>query len=441
VEFGKHIGKGLWAFADKALPVVYGLGLVFLVIRVLPEKEYGAFLVVQAIFLFVSALGYAFALQPLTKYAAETDDNGPYLVSSLTMIALFYALVSLVVLTFKGMLITLLDPAGRSNLTVLLNYLPLLLLTAMYRSFAISLLQASYQVKEIFWIDAVYFLGTPMLIYVAQMIDRFSTAEDLVVVSAISQAGSTILAFFLTRKPMSVKLSARREAYSKMWHFGKFSLLSSVGSALFSQLDILFLSSFAGVVQVAIYGAAKVFSRIFDVFNQVIQVFVLPATSRFDSRGDVASMQVLIEKTIWFSTLALVPVWLLFVFGADFMVSFFYKDRYIEASHPLRILGFLALTTPWSGVLSTVLVGMGKVKQGLYLSWLFILASVLFYFLLIPTLGVVGAALASVMGSFVLSLSVAVYVNRFIPLRVRSIIGRTRDVTNFVHRRFADRNV
>ena len=39
MEFGKHIGKGLWAFADKALPAVYALGFIFLVVRVLPEKE------------------------------------------------------------------------------------------------------------------------------------------------------------------------------------------------------------------------------------------------------------------------------------------------------------------------------------------------------------------------------------------------------------------
>lgn len=39
MEFGKHIGKGLWGFADKSLAVVYGLGFIFLVIRVIPEKE------------------------------------------------------------------------------------------------------------------------------------------------------------------------------------------------------------------------------------------------------------------------------------------------------------------------------------------------------------------------------------------------------------------
>ena len=31
MEFGKHIGTGLWGLADKALPVLYGLGFVVLV--------------------------------------------------------------------------------------------------------------------------------------------------------------------------------------------------------------------------------------------------------------------------------------------------------------------------------------------------------------------------------------------------------------------------
>ena len=49
MRFGRHIGRGLWAFADKALPAVYGIGFILLVIRVLPEREYGAFVVVHTV--------------------------------------------------------------------------------------------------------------------------------------------------------------------------------------------------------------------------------------------------------------------------------------------------------------------------------------------------------------------------------------------------------
>ena len=50
MEFGRHIGKGIWAFADKSLPALYGVGFIFLVVRVLPEEEYGAFAIIQSIY-------------------------------------------------------------------------------------------------------------------------------------------------------------------------------------------------------------------------------------------------------------------------------------------------------------------------------------------------------------------------------------------------------
>ena len=62
MEFGKHIGKSLWGVADKALPVVYGFGYVILVIRVLPEEEFGNFVLLQEIFLILSGLATAVAL-------------------------------------------------------------------------------------------------------------------------------------------------------------------------------------------------------------------------------------------------------------------------------------------------------------------------------------------------------------------------------------------
>ncbi|MBU1298071.1 MAG: hypothetical protein KKG06_02475, partial [Bacteroidetes bacterium] len=76
MEFGKHIGKGLWGFADKMLAVIYGLGFIFLVIRVLPEHEYGSFVIIQAIFILITAVGTSFALQPLIKFASETENYG-----------------------------------------------------------------------------------------------------------------------------------------------------------------------------------------------------------------------------------------------------------------------------------------------------------------------------------------------------------------------------
>ena len=97
MEFSKHIGKGIWAFADKALPAIYGLGFIFLVVRVLPAKEFGAFVLIQTIFTLTMALGYAFAFQPLTKFAAENENNQEYVATSIFFGLSFFIAASILI--------------------------------------------------------------------------------------------------------------------------------------------------------------------------------------------------------------------------------------------------------------------------------------------------------------------------------------------------------
>src|SRR5438045_379386 len=122
MEFGKHFGKGVWAFSDKALPAIYGIGFIFLVVRVLPEQEFGAYGVVWATFTFVTSLGYSLAFQPFVKFAAEREDAGTYVIASLTIGIVYFAVASLLLVSLKGFLVPLLDKTHQSNLDVLFDY-------------------------------------------------------------------------------------------------------------------------------------------------------------------------------------------------------------------------------------------------------------------------------------------------------------------------------
>lgn len=439
MEFGKHIGKGLWAFADKTLPVIYGIGFVFLVIRVLPESEYGAFVVIQAIFTLFTSIGTAFAIQPLIKFASETEDYGSIFSVSFAFYLAFLLIASALIITVQKPLALLLEPSHAAQLQDLMWLVPLLFLSSCFKSLALGILQTRFHVQKIFWIDATFFLGCIVGFYFVGRIKMLGSAKELILITAVMHLLSSIVAFVVSKNLLQLKHRPSRETFSKVWHFGKFSFASSVSFAVFAQLDVFLLSSLAGVVHVAVYSAAKIFTRVFDVFNQVVQLFVIPATARLNARGEATSLQVMTEKSIWFSTLVLLPLLALFLFGSDLLISFFYKGRYAEAVLPLRILSLLALTTPWHSVLSSILVGMGKVREGLHIGWLFIAASVVLYFLLIPRLGAVGAATATVAGSIVLSVSIGLFVNKFIPIHIGRVIGRTSDITNFVRQQIAER--
>ncbi len=432
MQFGRHIGKGLWAFADKALPAFYGIGFILLVIRVLPEGEYGAFVVVQSLYMIIAALGGALALQPLTKFGAETKENGAYIVAGLGMITAFFAAASL--LTFVGgpLLLSLVSPHDDGKVASLLRYMPLLLFSGLYRTFAVSLLQTTYAVARIFWIDAVYFLGTLGLIAGMGALGRFTSASDLVVLIIAGQTASTLLALVLSRREMSVRLTFSRQALAAMWHFGKYTFGGSSVYSVFSQMDIFFISSFVGVAGVAVYSASKIFTRIFDMLAQVAQMFLIPFSSKAYKEGAIEKMRITAEKAICFSTLLLLPVFLAMVFLPGPMMHLLYKGKYDHGAIIVQIFGFLALVNPWNVVLSNYIVGIGKARETFYYALLFLALAGLSMYFLTSWFGVAGAALGYV-GSFAaISLLFFLFIQRFFRLTLASVAGRVADFWMFV---------
>jgi O-antigen/teichoic acid export membrane protein len=432
VEFGKHIGKGLWAFADKALPAIYGVGFIFLVIRVLPEKEYGAFVIIQTIFTFATALGYALAFQPLTKFAAESEDNGSYIFASLILTTTFYALVCLIIFLFKNTIVLFLDSTGQGNLSILTNYLPLLFFTSLYRGFAVSLLQATYEVRKIFWIDAVYFLGTLVLLYTAQTFHRSWTAEAVITSMIMAQAGSTVLALFLTRKEMSVKLEWKVEALSQMWNYGKYTFGGNSIYVLFSQMDVVFVSSVTGVLGVAVYNAAKILTRVFDMLGQVLQMFLIPFSSKTYKDNDIDTLRVTAEKSVCFTTLLVIPIFLIMFFFPEQALHILYKGKYDHGASLVRVFSVLALVVPLNAVLASYIIGIGKVKQAFYYSLGFIALAFIGFLILTPMLGGLGASIAFVTSFLIITIVLFKYIQHLVPFRLIDVVKRTRDAWTFV---------
>ena len=432
MEFGKHLEKGLWGFADKGLAAVYGLGFVFLVVRVMPEAEYGAFVTVQAIFLLATALGTAFALQPLTKFAAESEHYGPYVVASLLLSVVYYLVVSILLLSLKEVLASLLDPRGHANLKWLLNYIPILFAVALYRAFAISLLQASYQVQKIFWIDALYFLGTILLIYISAQLHHFSTAEDILLLSVIGLSASSLLAFLLTYRSLAHKLSYEREAFSKIWHFGRYTFGGNAMYAMFSQMDVFFVSSVAGIAAVAVYNAAKILTRSLDLVSQVLQMFLIPFSSRAYAQQDIEKLTIAAEKSVCFSTILLFPVFVIMFFFPEQLLHLLYGGKYDHGASILRVLSFLALIAPWNGVATNYLIGMGKVKEGFYFGLALVGLALTGYAVLTPKWEGLGTSLGLLFAFLITTIFLVRYLQRFVPLKVMNTLKRTGDVWRFI---------
>ena len=433
MELGKHLGKGIWGLADKGLPVLYGVAFVVLVIRVLPEEEFGNFVLVQEIFLIISGLAQGFALQPLLKFAAEeSTDNRGIVNAGFMLNGAFTLLCAVLIVVVRNPLSALLNS---SELAPLLLYVPGMLVASVMRNFTLVLLQTRFRIKEIFWIDAVHFLGAPLLVYGLSKLHAFDTALDLIVINIVSLSASSLLGAWLSRSMLTLQLRTNASDVRRLWDYGKYSLGGIVSFLFSTKSDSFILSAFTGPIQVAIYNSVKVFIRAYDMVTQVLQMFVFPAVSRLSSRGEFAPLKVMIEKATLFSTMGMLPVFIMFVGLSSPLVHIVYEGRYVEAIPMLQWFAILSFVVPITAIGTSVLLGLGRAKLAFMISVESFVASVVLYLACIPFLGAFGATLGYILSSLVLAWLTTYQMNKFVPMTSREVFGRTHDIVQFLKSR------
>ncbi|MFI5251986.1 MAG: lipopolysaccharide biosynthesis protein [Bacteroidota bacterium] len=432
MEFGRHIGKGVWAFADKLLPVIWGICNIFLVQRVLPISEYAGLAVTLQIFLVVTMLNTSLAFQPLIKFVAEGEDSGKYISASLVISSLFFIMSGGVLVIFKSFFLHLLDRTGQGNLGQLFNFLPLMFFMAWFRNFAVSLLQAKYRVQRIFWIDSAYYIGVPLLILLAQYFGRYSVARDVILINISGLAASTLVAIPLTYNDMRFGIKFDKAPFIQMYNFGKFTFWGSAMYTFFGQADVFFVSSYAGILAVAPYSIAKTFTRVFDMMTQVIQMFLVPFSSKASTQKNRTQLSAVAEKTVCFSTLLFLPIFIILFFFPQPMLHLLYRGKFDNAAPLLRILSLLSFIAPWNAVVGSYFVGTGRVKEG-FISGIFLMGiSLILYVILTPLFGAKGTAAGLVSAFFIVTVGLVRYQQRIAPLRLGAVIKRVSDINGFM---------
>ena len=220
-----------------------------------------------------------------------------------------------------------------------------------------------------------------------------------------------------------------------MWEYGKYALGGNASFLVYSRADTFILSAFTGPAQVAVYNSAKIFTRIFDMATQIIQMFILPGVSLLASRGERATLKVVVEKSTLFSAVGMVPVMLGMVLFAGPMIGIIYGGRYPEAVLILQIFGLMSIAVPAFAIGSNVLMGLGEARASFVLGVQMLVVSLAAYFIIIPWLGTTGAAVAVVVASYIMAWIALARVRDFVPFTVREVLARRHDIRAFVLRR------
>ncbi len=172
------------------------------------------------------------------------------------------------------------------------------------------------------------------------------------------------------------------------------SLISGVG-VLKSQTDILMLGWLLPSEQVGIYRAAVSVAGLVAFGLQAVNMVVAPYFAKFHAEGDRVRLQKLVTRTGWLMLALAVPVVMVLLVSGGAVLALLFGPVYREGSVALAIMAAGQLVNVATGSVGVLLNMTGHEKDILRGSILSAVLNVVLNLVLIPRLGVSGAAVAS----------------------------------------------
>lgn len=190
-------------------------------------------------------------------------------------------------------------------------------------------------------------------------------------------------------------------AYRDMLKYSLPLLGGLVFAGLATRSDVLFLGYWVPIDQVGIYSAAFQTAAVMAVVLGTLESIATPFLSESISRNDQVQIRSLSTTVLRWTVMTTLPVCVgMAVFANEIMMLF--GERFESGSVCLIILAIGQFANSATGCSNGMLLWAGRSKLVMWNSFIVSVAQIALYVLLIPLLGIIGAAVA-VSGSLLLS--------------------------------------
>ncbi|MCB1060613.1 MAG: oligosaccharide flippase family protein [Calditrichaeota bacterium] len=371
--------RAVWALAIKGLPALYGLGVIFVLLRALPVEEYGSYGVAWA-FLNVAAMCTR-GLWALTLVQRWASGAGERVLGTIVGLSLITTLIGIAV----GAL--LMPALGLSPMETALTCLALLILVP--RDLAIALGQAESKLRRVFIIEACYFFGSLVGFIVLARFGLLVDAETALMVNTGAIVISSLAGVF--RYPLVLRPSFESHGYRDVASFGKWTGILAIGDIYFQQGDLLVLSAVQSPAQLAPYIAAKTFLRLFALVSQAMNFLLYPMAARLAAEGDLPKLASKLKIALAGVWAVGIPAALALWFYSDPVIPAMLGHKYTEAIPFVIALLPAALLEPMFSTGANILVGLGQPRRAIPLIVTVVLLNAAANIVVVSQMGLEGA--------------------------------------------------
>lgn len=374
--------------------------LVFLASFLLSKYEFGIFNIFISIYFFSRLFSENSLNLPFIKFAADGEHEPSLVNFQIILLKILYVLlVSSVILLCSDFIV---EYSGLERKSLLL-LLPFMLLSLTFYMFVGQILIAQLRMRLLFFYELLNCLVFAFLLGVFFFFAGSFSTERLVVVFSAAMAGSALIGAVVFRRFIHIIPQLDKELFWKIIHYSKFTILSGISSLVILKADVLMLGYFRTPQEVGVYGMALFVNEAVQVvFDSVLRI-CLPKASALSGEGDSEKIQILFRQSVKNIYIGILPIVAVLAVAAPTAIHLIYQGKYDDSIVLVYLFLAASLVKPVGYVAGIILGATGNIRLDNRNCWISAMLNVVCNVLLIPRFGVMGAAIASTLSFFSLT--------------------------------------
>jgi len=232
------------------------------------------------------------------------------------------------------------------------------------------------------------------------------------VIIATILSGIFCLKYFTFRPARFTTLHLKSLITYSLWIF-----LIGSGSLIFSYTDTIFIGYFMENGDVGVYRVALQLTTTGTFITAAIAGTLTPKFSNWSAKGDLTRIPAILTRSITYGLLLAVPTTAGGILLSERLLYFFYGADFAVGGTACAILLLLQIANVFMVFLGTTLSAIDHARQSFYASGSASLLNIVLNVLLIPIIGIEGAAFASLVSITLNAVLLRHYLKRYIPVR------------------------
>jgi O-antigen/teichoic acid export membrane protein len=177
--------------------------------------------------------------------------------------------------------------------------------------------------------------------------------------------------------------------------FSFWLFLTSSGMLVFSYADTIMIGYFLNNKDVGVYRVALQFTSLAAFTTTALQSTLWPKVSRWSKTGNLELIEKSLSRACCYSLVLAIPVVAGGIILGDKLLYFFYGEDFTSGYKALIILLIVQVINIFQFFFTTYLGAMNYQKDAFKVTIMAVMANITLNFLLIPVMGITGAALAT----------------------------------------------